>query len=410
MEGMEYWVWLAELPGLHKKNRLALLNYFGSPRAIYEANPWQLREVPGLSERQATLVENRNLSRAREICEACEGKDIFILTYHDTLYPERLRVIKDAPVLLYARGKLPRFDDEAAVAVVGTRSCTPGGARVAQEFGYGLAVQGGLVVSGLAAGIDTAALFYALRAGGVTAAVLGCGIDVVYPVSNAPLYEAIMKEGVILSEYPPGTQGARWRFPERNRIISGLSIATVVIEAPERSGALITARNALEQGRDLYAVPGGALAPESRGSNALLSRGVRAVVSAWDVLGRYESRFPHRLQRRDGIRTPANYDRGFFAPRWEGEIKAPALAKKQAPRKSVSPAPPREVPRQEKNTDGLTALQLRVVESLRGGELLTDDLGAAVGASMDELLPALTLLEVTGWVRRTKSCGYELSK
>lgn len=159
-------------------------------------------------------------------------------------------------MLLYGRGALPLFDEEAAIAVVGTRSCTPYGVAVAEEFGYEMAKQGALVVSGMARGIDAAAQRGALRAGGLTAAVLGGGVDVVYPAENRRLYEDIAAVGVLLSEYPPGTEPRSGHFPVRNRIMSGLTLASVVVEAPPRSGALITAHLALDQGRDVFAVPG----------------------------------------------------------------------------------------------------------------------------------------------------------
>lgn len=157
---------------------------------------------------------------------------MFLLTMQDAAYPARLRDIFDPPVLLYGKGSLPLFDEEAAIAVVGTRSCTPYGLRCAHRMGYELARQGAVVVSGMAKGIDGAAMRGALQAGGFTAAVLGGGVDVVYPAENRRLYEDIAATGVLLSEYPPGTEPLPGHFPVRNRIISGLSLAALVVEAP----------------------------------------------------------------------------------------------------------------------------------------------------------------------------------
>ncbi len=224
-------------------------------------------------------------------------KEQFILTMQDAAYPNRLRGIYDPPVLLYGRGALPLFDEEAAIAVVGTRSCTPYGVAVAEEFGYEMAKQGALVVSGMARGIDAAAQRGALRAGGLTAAVLGGGVDVVYPAENRRLYEDIAAVGVLLSEYPPGTEPRSGHFPVRNRIMSGLTLASVVVEAPPRSGALITAHLALDQGRDVFAVPGPITAEASRGCNELIREGAGLASCAWDILGEYEARFPLRLHK-----------------------------------------------------------------------------------------------------------------
>ena len=176
------------------------------------------------------------------------------------------------------------------------RQCSPYGTRAASQLGYELARQGGLVISGLAKGIDGAAHQGALRAGGFTAAVLGGGADVIYPPENRRLYEDIAATGVLLSEYPPGTEPRGGHFPVRNRIISGLSLAVVVVEAPEKSGALITANTALEQGRDVFAVPGPIHAASSRGCHQLLRDGAGLAMEAWDVLGTYQQRFPQKLR------------------------------------------------------------------------------------------------------------------
>ena len=266
MAALKYWVWLTTLPGLTNRSKLLLLEHFPSPEDIYYAQPEDLPPVEGLSSSQAALLSDKSTDRAEDVLARCAKGDIFLLTMQDALYPDRLRNIYDPPVLLYGRGRMPLFDEEAAVSMVGTRTCTPYGISSAGELGYQLAKEGAVVVSGLARGIDGASHRGALRAGGFTAAVLGGGVDVVYPAENRRLYEDIAATGVLLSEYPPGTEPMGSHFPVRNRILSGLSLAVLVVEAPERSGALITANTALEQGRDVFAVPGPIDAPNSRGS------------------------------------------------------------------------------------------------------------------------------------------------
>ena len=297
MAALKYWVWLTTLPGLTDSSKMLLMEHFSSPEDIYYADEEALWQVDGLKKEQAALLGSKSLAAADRILSDCARKDIFIITMADALYPDRLRNIYQPPLLLYGKGAMPLFDEEAAVAVVGTRSCTPYGIKCAEKLGYELTQQGGMVVSGMAKGVDGAAMRGALRFGGFTCGVLGGGVDVVYPAENRRLYEDIAATGVLLSEYPPQTLPEAWHFPVRNRIISGLSVAAVVVEAPVKSGALITAENAMEQGRDVFAIPGPVDAPNSAGCHRLIREGAILATCAWDILGEYESRFPHKLRR-----------------------------------------------------------------------------------------------------------------
>ena len=282
MAALKYWVWLTTLPGLGQRTKLQLLEHFASPEEIYFAPEEELLLAEGVTKAQCALLADKSLDRAEKVLEDCAKDGQFLLTMDDAAYPARLRNIYDPPLLLYGKGSLPLFDEEVAVTVVGTRSCTPYGVKAASELGYELAKQGALLVSGMAKGIDGEVLRGALRAGGFTAAVLGGGADVVYPAANRRLYEDIAATGVILSEYPPGTEPRGEHFPVRNRLLSALSVATLVVEAPERSGALITAATALEQGREVFAVPGPFDAPMSRGCNGLIREGAGLVCEARD--------------------------------------------------------------------------------------------------------------------------------
>ena len=296
MSALKYWLWLTSLPGLGNQLRLALLQHFGSPEDVYFADEGRYL-LAGADREQAARLADKRLTEADRILGLCDRLRIRIVTLQDADYPDRLRNIFDPPCLLYARGRMPRFDEELAVAMVGTRTCTPYGIRAAEELGYGLAKGGALVVSGLARGIDTASIRGALRAGGVTAAVLGGGVDVVYPRENRNFFEDVAAAGVLLSEYPPGTEPKPGHFPIRNRILSGLCAAALVVEAPERSGALITANLALEQSRDVYAVPGPIFARDSVGCNRLIRDGAGLVEEPWDLLRDYVERFPGKLKR-----------------------------------------------------------------------------------------------------------------
>lgn len=387
MAALKYWVWLTNVPGLSDHSRWLLLEHFRSPEEIYYAEEAQILLTPGIAVQQAQLLREKSLQRAEEILAECARKEIFIVTAQDAMYPARLRNIYDAPILLYGKGAMPLFDEEAAVAIVGTRRCTPYGVHWAEQLGYEMAKQGALIVSGLAEGLDFAAHQGALRAGGFAAAVLGGGVDVIYPKSSQRLYEDIAATGVLLSEYPPGTPPDGWRFPRRNRIISGLSLATVVVEAPETSGALITARAAAEQGRDVFAVPGPLGAKESVGCNQLIREGAGLVTCGWDVLEQYRSWLPHRLHR-DESRLPD-------LP--EGGVK-PEDKKEARPLPEETKLPVLDL---TKNTVGLTDDQLRIIRLLdvRDG-MLTDEVAEETGLPVRRVLSALTVLEIDGYARQ----------
>ena len=277
-----YWVWFSELNiPLTEKHRL--LSQYGDPETLYHSADGK--------------TVDKDLSAAEEILNKCRQKNICVLPIDDPAYPFRLRNTPDAPVLLYYKGILPDWDAAPFIGVVGTRKASGYGLQVAHQMGDQIARSGGIVVSGGASGIDTAAMQGALDAGRPVIGVFGCGVDVVYPRSNRKLFEAVTELGCLISEYPPETQGLSWHFPARNRIISGIANGTLIVEAPEKSGALITARLALEQGRDVFVVPGNINTLSCEGSNALLQEGAMPVFSGWDVVRNYEVLYPGKLQK-----------------------------------------------------------------------------------------------------------------
>ncbi len=376
---LKFWLWLTTLPGLTNQTRLALLRHFGTPEDIFYADPEEILLTEGITREQAALLENHRLDTAERILADCQRLGVNILTIQDAAYPGRLKNIYDPPCLLYWKGRLPAFDEEAAVAVVGTRKCTPYGVDCAERLGYGLTHGGAVVVSGLAKGVDAAATRGALRAGGVTAAVLGCGLDVCYPRENRYLYEDVAAAGVLLSEYPPGTEPAAHHFPARNRILSGLCVAALIIEAPERSGALITAETALEQGRDVFAVPGPINAENSVGCNRLIRDGAGLVTDAADILREYEARFPEKLSPLEGREEPKVL--GY-------------QARQAAPPKPVAPT------LDLKKTDiSLSDDQIALLRLLPEEEpLQVDDLIEESGIPTRRVLSALTVLEIENLV------------
>ena len=373
MSALKYWVWLSECRGVSNQTRLALLRHFGSPEDVFYADAGELLLTEGITRDQVHALEDHKLDKADKVLADCQRLGLRILTIQDAEYPGRLQNIYDPPCLLYVKGRLPAFDEEAAVAVVGTRDCTPYGIACAEKLGYGLTGGGAVVVSGLAKGIDAAASRGALRAGGVTVGVVGNGLDVHYPYESRYLYEDIAAAGALLSEYPPGTEPAGSHFPARNRIISGLSLATLVVEAPERSGALITAETALEQGRDVFAVPGPIDAPASVGCNRLIRDGAGLVSDAWDILREYAGRFPEKLKQEEAREQPAVL--GYQA-RQKSEPK---------------PVPPSL----DMKKSDLTDDQLALLRAMSDEEpALVDDLIEQTGIPTRRVLSALTLLEI----------------
>ncbi|OGW38900.1 MAG: DNA protecting protein DprA [Nitrospirae bacterium GWC2_56_14] len=291
-----YWIGLSSIPGVGRVTFRKLAQHFGSPERALSASFQELRTISGLSDKVLSAITSYpwREQAEREIAKALEA-GIAIIIADDAAYPATLKNIPDPPLFLYVKGDLHQGD---CVAIVGTRKPTHYGLTVTSRISSELASAGLTVVSGLARGIDTQAHRGALSSGGRTIAVLGCGIDVVYPPENKDLLEEISRSGAVVTENPFGTQPESGYFPARNRIISGLSRGTVIVEATEDSGSLITAGYAKEQGRKLFAVPGNIGAANSRGSNSLIKQGATLVESARDIL--------QELKIQDAGGKPAN--------------------------------------------------------------------------------------------------------
>lgn len=283
MDPLAYWIGFNKVRGIGPARLRALLDFFGSIEAAWHAPEDALHDV-GLDRRSlANLLEARSkLDLAAEL-DRVQRAGIAVLTWEDSWYPERLRAINDPPPVLYVRGEL-RPEDDWAVAMVGTRRASAYGREAARMLAADLARAGVTLISGLATGIDTQVHRAAIEAGGRTIAVLGSGVDIIYPWENSKLAAEIVQHGALISEYPLGTKPEASNFPPRNRIISGLSRGVVVVEAGEQSGALITADFAADQGRDVFAVPGSIFARNSQGTNKLIRDGATPVLSANDIL------------------------------------------------------------------------------------------------------------------------------
>ncbi|MDL2273280.1 DNA-processing protein DprA [Oscillospiraceae bacterium OttesenSCG-928-G22] len=400
MSQLKFWTWLSALDSVSARKRAHLLSHFGTVEDIYYATEADYKAVPGIDGRDRRELLEKSFVRAETVLEICEKKQIRVITIQDAEYPDRLKNIDAPPLVLYTKGRFPLFDEEVAVAVVGSRKHTAYGRLVAERISYELAVGGALVVSGMARGIDSCANRGALNAGKPTVAVLGCGADVVYPAENRELYEEISVRGCIVTEYTPGTRPFGGNFPVRNRIISGLSLGTLIVEAPRMSGALITANCALEQGRDVFAVPGNIDIAVNEGGNELIKEGAKLVTSASDILVEYVHLFPHKLTLPP---EKSRYERA-------SEDRPPDLMKvAQSPsgyaRKSAKPAPPPEEAPKEKITEemikGFTEPERKIIVSIIQEPRHIDEITELCGISPADCLSALTMLEIEGAVRQT---------
>ncbi len=406
MAEIKYWLWLRNLRGLNNGVCLRLVQHFGSPERIYYADEDEYAQVEKISKVQIEALRDKSLARAEEIMEDCARLGIRVITLADAEYPDRLRAIPDAPCLLYIKGTWPDFDAEAAVALVGTRKATPYGIRIGERLGYELAKGGAYVVSGLAMGGDAAGHRGALTAGKKTAAVLGGGIDVIYPAENRALYSDIALSGVLISEYPPGTETRGHQFPERNRIISGLSVAVIVTEAALRSGTLNTVNHAVEQGRDVYAVPGPVDAYFSQGCNRLLQEGAGVVTCGWDVLRDLQMRFPGKIDAKVYEVPPSV---GRAAEEKAADVNAETPAAQAKTEKPFDKAEEKEYIELKSSQDRFTDDQIRILLILSERPMPVDDIAEETQIPVRRVLSALTFLEIEKVVNKESGNRYTLN-
>ena len=391
MASLPYWLWLSTRRGLQPGLAAAVLEHFGTPEKAYFADPEEYDLIPGLTEPVKERLRYQSLEEPERILEECDRLGLRILTMGDADYPDRLKNIYGPPLVLYVRGKLPRFDEEAAVALVGARKPSAYGLRMAEKLGSELTRGGGLVVSGIAQGVDAAAIRGALKAGGPVVSVLGGGIDVIYPWQNRFLYEDVAASGALLSEYPPGTEPAGWHFPVRNRIISGLCLGVTAVECGLHSGTMTTVEQALDQDRDIFAVPGNADAPMSKGPNLLIQQGAKLVTCGWDILREYAGYFPGK------IRPDAAYEEG----RPEGDKTRAAEPDRE---KTVDKLPRRAYI----DVSNLTEDQRAVLSALEEGKRTPDELVELTGIPARRVLSALTLLQIQGHVMEHPGKRFEV--
>ncbi len=382
MSELRYWVWLSMAEGLTDVGKSILYNSFASPRDVYFAAESDYRALGGLTSRDLKALSYKRLDKADKVLEDCARLGIRVITRQDAAYPARLKNIFDPPAVLYVRGNLTAADEDAAISVVGTRRCTAYGIKTARRVGAELAASGCTVVTGLAAGIDSAAAQGALSVGGKVIGVLGCGPDVVYPADNAGLYEDVMGKGLLISEFVPGTRPDSWRFPVRNRIMSGLSLGVCVVEAPIRSGALITAHRALDQGRDVFVIPGNVDSKQSEGCLKLLQEGAQPVSGGYDIVREYISMFPDKIRIE---RVPSERERK------QSEVR-------REPEPGPTGEPERKLMAPEDLGNDVSEGEKAVFAVMGKDPMLADEITELAGLPPEKVMAALTMLQIGGYV------------
>lgn len=305
------WVAMQSVFGYGSSRAIEVLQYFDNLNDFFKADESKIKAMRLLTPAELVRLKKVDFSEAESIVKHCEQKGYKILTPQSEDYPKRLLRIKNPPCVLYVCGNLPNIDDEPVLAMVGTRNCTKNGLIVGSVLSYRLAEAGAIIVSGGAVGIDTACSRGAVAVNKPSIIVLGCGLDYPYLLKNRKIRDDVEANGAIISEFPPNTPPSKTTFPMRNRIMSALSLGVVLIEAPEKSGALITVSCALEQGKDVFVLPGDITNKNYVGNNHLLQEGASAVYTPKDILSEYAAEYPHKLFLRNAD-IPLAEDRLFI--------------------------------------------------------------------------------------------------
>lgn len=396
MTDVDYWLWLSLKKGMTAAKMQKLFTYFPTPKAIYDMSKSELSSHKFLDKRTVAVLSNKSLERVMEVKDLCHKHSIRILTFDSPNYPDNLRQISAPPYVLYTKNsKSVNLNAYIRIAIVGNRESTEYGEKIAHNFAYDLANNSIAVVSGMAKGIDSAAHRGCLSAGGLTVAVLGCGLDIPYPKENKDLMEQIVKTGIVISEYPPESEPLSWHFPQRNRIISGLSQGTLVVEAPKQSGSLITARYALEQDRDLFAVPGDITKERSVGTNNLLKEFAIPATSARDIFDCYSFEYSEianikKLQKQEGISQNDEYK----------ERDTEDIIKKDVVKKV------------DLNSDfykDLTEKEKHIIKNLSDEPVNFEKLIILTGLSAGELASTITMLEIKGKIKTHPGKSFTLN-
>lgn len=388
MSDIKYWVWYSLIAGVATRND-DILTAFPDPEKLYKARENEIVSSGGVSAARLKKILSTPIEKAEEIVETCKRNGWHIITPESADYPDDLRRLIDMPIVLYVDGDLSCVNKGIAIGVVGTRKPGSESIAIATKISAQAAAAGAVIVSGGALGIDSAAHEGALLAKGKTVCVLGCGLGTDYLRENEPLRREISKSGAVVTEYAPMARASIYSFPARNRIISGMSKGVLVVEAGEKSGSLITARRAAEQGKEVYAIPGSVLSTAYTGANKLITDGARAVVDAEDILKPYSVMYPDIIN----LKKIEEISEKFRLP----EAAEPKEVKKSGP------------PKEKKELAGDYGKNIETVYALFGSEPLhPDEISLISGMPLSEVISALFKLELEGYIKQTDGKNYVL--
>lgn len=396
MSEIKYWLWLSTAAKLAPRARTVLLEHYGDPEEMFYAPVGEITRLLGKYGEGAEQIEKRDLDAAMRIIDRSADQNISIISVEDDRYPDRLRNIYAPPVVLYVKGRLPDVDNEPAISVIGTRKASPYGIKMGRRLGFEIAKYGGTVVSGLTAGIDAAGAEGALLADGQCIGVLG----VPHEKYGGRLSEELTVRGALVSEYPPGTVPYKSFFRARNRIAAGLSVGVAVVEAPLNSGTKLFVDEALDQGKEIFAVPGNADSENCAGTNALLKDGAaKAVTDGWDIMSEFMSRFPEKIGK---VKAEMPHE-----PEKESVSESP---KDKKPTKKVIDKQQNAVYIDlKKQLEGLSEAQMSIVSAMDKPSVHVDDIIERTGLSPARVLAELTMLQLKGFVKQESGKRFTLN-
>lgn len=399
MKNAILYVWLQLAVGLSNRIAREILQSFGSITDIYNCEDFSF--LGAEREKVIKRLESKDTANAFEAVKRCEAIGAKITGYYDEYYPACLRNIDSPPIVLYSIGILKNLNEIPRIAVVGTRKMSDYGRNIAESFSYDFAKSGACVVSGLAKGVDTAAHRGAVLAGGYTVAVLGTPIGTVYPAENEKAFKVLYERGLVISEMYPGCPRTRADFPNRNRIISGMSDAVVIAEAGEGSGSLITAQYAISQGKPIFAVPG-TIGAENAGTNGLIKKGVPAATSSFDILAPLALEYPSKIKPYEYAAVPA--------PISGHKRKAPEPKPEPKPEVDSGEEPPIAQETAEEALSGGISESIKAVLQKSGKPLSADEISVLTGINITDILTELTMLEIDGSVVASVGGRYSSAK
>lgn len=401
MPELLYWLWLSAKLGVRPSVKMKLFRELGGVAEIFHTERSAFDTLNIGSQKERGALSDKSLMAAEDILRACEEKNISVINFTDEGYPDELRRAYDPPLTLYARGRQIDFNSMFLLTIAGTRSASDYGIKLAAQLGRNAALSGSILVSGLTRGIDEKSAAAFINAGGVCAGVLGTAIDA---GDSGGLHEMVLQKGMLISEYPPGARTLPANFRARNRLLAGLPAALCVVEAPEKSGALLLADEAISQGKEVFVCPSNFGSVSGAGSNSLLKDGANLLSSFWDITDGYRELYPEQLR----ARPEKELSRADIADP-VSSASADMRDKSKRREKSVDKAESGAYIELREQLDGLPELQLRVISALGKESLHVDDIADKLEIPIHKISAELTLMQIKGLVKRENGNRYRLN-